>query len=265
VILYALRFDDAQTAAGDAQLREALSISLDRGTMANVLLQRQAQPAAALLPQWLSGYAFLFNVDTNLERAKEIRGILPANEAAGGEPLRLRVDAPGDLAKLLGERVAVNARQAGILVQVVSRSTAHAGPAASDPPVGAHLVAWHYSELSPRAELESILQTFDLTEATDRSASSPDPEELYVRERRALEQLKILPLVVQPEYVGLGPTVRDWMPARWGEWHLADSWLDLPEPVSAPAHTNPNSSSKPAYPAAQSSPGPGAVTHGAIQ
>ncbi len=127
VTLYGLRFDDAQSAASDVRLREALSLSLDRGTMASVLLQKQAEPAAALLPQWLSGYAFLFNVDTNLERAKELRRGLPANEAAGAEPLRLRVDPAGDLPKLLGERVAVNARQAAIFVQVIARPAPRAG------------------------------------------------------------------------------------------------------------------------------------------
>ena len=52
--------------------REALSSS-GRGSMAGVLLQKQAEAAAALLPQWLSGYAFLFTLDTNLDRAKEMR------------------------------------------------------------------------------------------------------------------------------------------------------------------------------------------------
>ncbi|MGB7625726.1 MAG: ABC transporter substrate-binding protein, partial [Candidatus Acidiferrum sp.] len=61
VTLYGLRFDETQGAASDVRLREALALSLDRGTMANVLLQKQAEPAATLLPQWLSGYAFLFN------------------------------------------------------------------------------------------------------------------------------------------------------------------------------------------------------------
>ena len=112
VTLYGLRFDELQPASADAKLREAVSLSLDRQTMANVLLQKQAEPAAALLPQWLSGYAFLFTMETNIDRAKEIRAALPANVAAGKEPLRLSVDASGDLAKLLGERVAVNARQA---------------------------------------------------------------------------------------------------------------------------------------------------------
>jgi len=38
---------------------------------------------------------------------------------------------------------------------------------------------------------------------------------------------------------GLSQKVRDWMPSRWGEWHLADVWLDLPEPSSAqPSNSN---------------------------
>lgn len=66
---------------------EALSSSLGRGTTAGVLLQKQAEPAAALLPQWLSGYAFLFTVDTNLDRAKEMRAAWVANFVAGAASL----------------------------------------------------------------------------------------------------------------------------------------------------------------------------------
>ncbi len=67
--------------------REALSSSLGRGTMAGVLLQKQAEADATLLPQWLSGYAFLSTVDTNLDRAKEIRAAWVANFADGAAPL----------------------------------------------------------------------------------------------------------------------------------------------------------------------------------
>jgi len=63
--------------------REALSSSLGRGTMAGILLQKEAEPAAALLPQWLSGYAFLFTVD----RAKEMRAAWVANFADGAASL----------------------------------------------------------------------------------------------------------------------------------------------------------------------------------
>jgi hypothetical protein len=59
-----------------ARLWEALSLSLDRGTMAGVLLPKQAEPATALLPQWLSGYAFFFTMDMNLDRPKEMKAVL---------------------------------------------------------------------------------------------------------------------------------------------------------------------------------------------
>jgi MarR-like DNA-binding transcriptional regulator SgrR of sgrS sRNA len=257
VVLYGLRFDEAQAAAVGAQLREAVSLSLDRQTMANVLLQKQAEPAAALLPQWLSGYAFLFTMETNIARAREIRAALPANAAGGREPLRLRVDAPGDLPKLLGERVAINARQAAIPVQVVSRTALHnASTTASsaDAAAGLHLFAWHYSTLSSRLELESFVSALHLGDSSEGVVSSTDPEQLYAREKRLLDERHVLPLVALPEYVGLGQNVRDWMPARWGEWHLADVWIDSPEPAQAQAG-NANAAGSPANPPAAALPG----------
>jgi peptide/nickel transport system substrate-binding protein len=245
LILYGLRFDDAQRIASDVRLREALSLSLDRESMANVLLQKQAEPVAALLPQWLSGYAFLFDMEVNLERSKELRGTLPANEATGTAPLRLRVDAAGDLAKLIGERVAVNARQAAILVQVMNRPAARSGaPTTAEPPAGVHLFAWHFSSLSPRAELDSMFAAYNLSEPSEETATGMNREQLYARERRVLGDWQVLPLVTQAESVGLGPTVHDWMPARWGEWHLADVWLDLP----GPAHTGASNAAERAAP-----------------
>ncbi|PYU39041.1 MAG: hypothetical protein DMG54_28170, partial [Acidobacteria bacterium] len=251
VTFYGLRFDDAQSAGAAAKLREAMSLSLDRQTMANVLLQKQAEPASALLPQWLSGYAFLFTMEPNIDRAKQIRATLPANMAASTEPLRLHVDVPGDLAKLLGERVAVNARQAAILVQVVNRTLSHAASSAtstwSDSASGLHLFSWHYSSLSPRVELESMVSALNLGDSSEAVVSSTDPELLYAREKKLLEDRHVLPLVALPEYIGLSQNVRDWMPARWGEWHLDDVWLDVPEPSPA----LPGNSNTPATPVAQ--------------
>jgi ABC-type transport system substrate-binding protein len=232
VTFYGLRFDEPQAIPTDPKLRESLSLALDRTTMANVLLQRQAEPSCTLLPQWLSGYAFLFHLEGNVARAKEIRAALPPNVAAGSVLLRLRVDASGDLAKLLGERVAVNARQSSIAVQIVNASAQHsagnadsASPAVQ--PAGVHLFVWRYSSLAPRAELDSLVTTMHLEKTVDTSTvTSSDPEQLYAREKRILGERQILPLIALPEFVGLGQNVRDWMPASWGEWHLADVWLD---------------------------------------
>jgi hypothetical protein len=251
VTLYGLRFNETQTAPADAKLREAVSLSLDRQTMANVLLQKQAEPAAALLPQWLSGYAFLFTMETNIDRAKQIRATLPANLATGKAPLLLSVDAPGDLPKLLGERVAVNVRQAAILVQVVSRLPLHPAvtttATSGDSVPNLHLFAWHYSALSSRVELESFVAAFTAGDAAENVVASSDPEQLYAREKKLLEDRRVLPLVALPEYVGVGPNVRDWMPARWGEWHLADVWLDVPASSPALSDTS-NSVETPVHP-----------------
>lgn len=225
--LLALRFDNAQPSAADDNLREAMDLSLDRETMANVLLQREAQPAAALLPQWLTGYAFLFGSPMNLNRAKEIRASLPANEAGTAQPLSLRVDASGDLMKLLGERVAVNARQANLAVQVSQRATASTNSSSNSisPAAGLHLIAWHYQSLSAHAELEAMVHQFQLREDAEPVAGANDTEKLYAEERRLLEQRHLLPLIVLPDYLGVGPGVRNWNPAPWGDWRLADVWL----------------------------------------
>lgn len=225
--LLALRFDNAQPTGADDNLREAIDLALDRETMANVLLQREAQPAAALLPQWLTGYAFLFGSPMNLNRAREIRASLPANEAGAAQPLSLRVDASGDLMKLLGERVAVNARQANLAVQVSQRTTASTNSSSSSisAAAGLHLIAWHYQSLSAHAELEAMERQFQLREDADPVGSAGEPEKLYAEECRLLEQRRLLPLIVLPDYVGIGSGVRNWSPAPWGDWRLADVWL----------------------------------------
>lgn len=224
--LYSLRFDDARSEAANEKLREAVSLSLDRATMAGVLLQKQAEPAAALLPQWLSGYAFLFHAEMELDRAKELRVSLPVNVAGGTSPLRLQTDTPGDLAHLLAERVAVNARQAGLSVQPL-------GKAATEP-ADVHLFAWRYSSLSPGEELSMLAKATRAEES--KEGGFTDPDRRYAWERKILEERKLMPLVALPDYAGLSPAVRDWQPSPWGEWRLADVWL---EPVSVQKNVPP--------------------------
>jgi ABC-type transport system substrate-binding protein len=227
--LVALRFEDALLAPASDQLREALWLALDRDTMANVLLQKEAQPTAALLPDWLSGYAFLFESSMNLERAKQLRGSFPSGVAGVAQPLRLYVDTPGDLYKLMGERVAVNARQANLLVQVALPGSVHAS-ALSPASGGLHLFAWHYESLSPREELEEFVKQW--IQSGDLPANAGDPEQLFLQERRLLEERRVLPLVFLPGYVGLRTNVRNWSASVWGDWRLADVWLESEEASS---------------------------------
>jgi peptide/nickel transport system substrate-binding protein len=229
VTLYALRFAEKSANDDDPNFRESLNLSLDRATMASVLLQKQAEPASALFPQWLSGYAFLFKAETNMTRANEIRATLSANPASAGVPLRLAIDAPGDLPRLLAERVVVNAREARLRLQLAGHGIngQNMGSAnAKDPGSELHLFAWRYSTLSPRREFEAFLTAILPGELATGAVSSSDPEELFSRERKVLDDRHVLPLVAVPDYAGIGQHVRNWMPARWGEWNLADVWLD---------------------------------------
>ena len=221
--LYGLRIDQTQAQAANDKLREALSLSIARATMAGVLLQKQAEPTAALLPQWLSGYAFLFRAETNIERAKELRVSLPVNVAGGSSPLRLQTDVSGDLPRLLAERVAVNARQAGISVQLFGKAPGRDSNARLADPPELHLFVWRISSLSPGEELRALAKAQHVEETKEGNLS--DPDRRYAWERRILSERKLMPLVALPDYVGLGTTVRDWPPGPWGEWRLADVWL----------------------------------------
>ena len=87
----------------DARVREALALTLDRATIHAVLLQGQGEVSGALLPQWLSGYAFLFPVTADLARARQL--------AAGARPITLGVGDPA--MRPIAERIAVNAAMRG--------------------------------------------------------------------------------------------------------------------------------------------------------
>src|SRR5258708_800035 len=75
-----------------------------------------------------------------------------------------------------------------------------------------------------------MISTLNFGDSPEAALSSTVPEQLYTREKKFLEERRVLPLLALPEYIGLSQNVRDWMPARWGEWSLADVWLDLLEP-----------------------------------
>ena len=118
-LVFSPRFDDAR-------VREALALAVDRSAIHAVLLQRQGEVSGALLPQWLSGYAFLFPAAADLGRARQL--------ASGARPITLGVSDAA--ARPIAERIALNARDAGLAVSVTPQ------PANAD--VGAGGTAHHF-------------------------------------------------------------------------------------------------------------------------
>ena len=237
--LYALKFAAPAKSQNERTLREALSLSLDRNAMARVLLQRQAEPAPSFLPQWLSGYAFLFDMESDLERAKELRASLPATVMGAAQPLRVGLDAGNDLTKLLAERVAVNARGAAIALQIATRTaTRSAGDgagSAAKPENDAQLISWRYTSLSPRDALEGLAAAWHWEIPEDGVPADADAR--YAWEKRMIEEKNLLPLVAVPDFAALDLRVRNWSPSTWGDWRLGDVWLDQSEASAAPRDT----------------------------
>jgi ABC-type transport system substrate-binding protein len=212
VELLALVFGSGH-ASGDARLREALALSIDRAAIHNVLLQRQGIVTGALLPEWLSGYAFLFPAAMDLARARQLVAEVPA----AGRTLPLAYDPADPQARILAERIALNARDAGIVLQVTTQ-----------PKPELRLARARFSTLDAAAALAELSAALGLGEVR-HPPGSQRPEALYTAERALLEGFRVVPLFHLPDAYGVGAKVRIWQKpgaGRLGGLNLADIWLE---------------------------------------
>ncbi len=196
----------------DPRLRQALALSIDRAAMHAVLLQKQGEATAALLPQWLSGYAFAFPASPDLPRARALAASLPPQ----ARTLTLSYDPALRSARPLAERVAVNARDAGLTVQV-SPQNPHADVQLTDVPI---------TSLMPDHALTAIATALSLDPpgpATDAS-----PAATYEAERKLLDNSRAIPLFHLPALYGVAGRVHVYAPpaiTRLGDWRFENVWL----------------------------------------
>lgn len=165
-------------------LRDVLSLSIDRQSIVKVLFQGRGEAAGGLQPQWGSGYAFLFPVQQDLIRARALAAAQKTGPFVLGHP------AGDPLLRQLADRIAVNARDAGITLQVK--------PGAGD------------------------LTIF-------REAAGASSFAGYEVERAAIEDRKWVPVVHVPRLFALHSRVRGWESAHDGrsaDIHLESVWLD---------------------------------------
>jgi len=186
------------------RLRDALGLSIDRSAIRNVILQRQGDASGALLPQWLTGYAFLFPADRNLTRAREL--------AANAAPLAFAWDAQSPLLRSIAERIILNAAEAGL--------TLHA--AGSEQP-DVRLILLRIPSPDAKLALQNLASMLNAPLAPETSAN---PESLYQAERVLIATRRIIPLFHLPVAYELSPNVRGWTTDACGRWQLADTWLD---------------------------------------
>ena len=194
----------------DVRVRQALALAVDRAAIHSVLLQRQGEISGALLPQWLSGYAFLFPAAADLARARTLIAGVPA----AGRTLSLGVEDPAW--QLVADRIALNARDAGLAVTTAPHASADV-----------RLVEARVTSNDPAAALAVVAATLGLSEPPHTDS----PESLYAAERAWIDSFRVVPLFHLPDVYGVHPRVRGGPGITpLGQWRMENLWLEAGRP-----------------------------------
>ncbi|UWZ85584.1 ABC transporter substrate-binding protein [Occallatibacter riparius] len=176
-------------ALANPNLRAAMAYAVDRNALANVIFQKQGKASAALLPQNISGFAFLFPAERDLNKAHELRGGITA------PLLTLQADSSGTF-QLAAQRIALNLREAGFNVQVV-------GPGTKTPDM--RLRIFRVGGADAAADLSQIA----FATGQPIQAGGADLSAAYGAERELLDRKTLIPLVHLPCAYALSSRVRD--------------------------------------------------------
>ncbi len=190
------------------EMRQAAALAVDRTALYNVIFQKQGEVTASLLPQELSGYAFLFPSDRELDRARSLRG------GASTPPMMLGASDTSATMQLAAERLALNLHEAGFNVQ--------AAPAGSRPTWAMELRRVHLEATDPGAGLDEILARF----GENGSVTSTDASSLWQEERAVLDKDTIVPLLWLPRAWAVGERVRDLRLLSDGQPDLSNASLE---------------------------------------
>jgi peptide/nickel transport system substrate-binding protein len=209
----------------DARVREALGLALNRTAISNVLLQHRGTPASGLLPQWLTGYEFMFPGGQNLDHARELRSDAAAYVVI--TPIMLAYDAADPLSKLVAERIALDAREAGIVVQPYAEPHVNSKSARSSINADAVLLRIPLPSLDPSVALASLSDDLGLfTESTPAILAAARPEDLFEVERKLLADHRVLPVAHLPQAIWLNNNVHNWQQQMTGAWQLDQLWVE---------------------------------------
>jgi ABC-type transport system substrate-binding protein len=205
VELLALLFARDVTSPDEKLLREALALSVERGSIRSVLLQGAGQPAASILPNWMSGYGFVFPTDADLPRARHAR-----EQVRAIPTWTVGYDGSDPMARLLAERIALNAKDAGLSLQPTSASAADL-----------KLVRIPLASTDPWITLASVATLAGMP--TGKEGGSV--EDLYASETALLAAGRVIPLFHLPVSYAASGALKNWALRPDGSWTLADAWL----------------------------------------
>jgi ABC-type transport system substrate-binding protein len=209
--LLALLFTRDALTPEEKSLREALAWSVERGSIRSVLLQGAGQSVAGVLPAWMSGYGFIFSTDADLARARHAR-----EQVRTIPTWTVGYDSGDAVAQLLAERVALNGRDAGLVLQPTSASTADL-----------RLVRIPLASADPWITLAGVASVVGAPGPKNEGGSV---EDLYAAEQAMLATQRIIPLFHLPLTYAASASLKNWTLRPDGSWNLADAWLGNGKP-----------------------------------
>lgn len=213
--LVALLFSREAQTPEEQLLREALALSVERSSIRGVLLQGAGQPAGSLLPNWMSGYGFVFPTEADLTRARHQR-----EQVRKVPAWTVAYDAGDSLGRLFAERVALNARDAGLMLQPTTTASADL-----------RVLRIPLASGDPWVALANLAELCGLPKAkVNGSSGGSSAEDLYAAERAMLGAQRLIPLFHLPVSYAAASTLRNWSPRSDGMWNLADAWLGSEKP-----------------------------------
>jgi ABC-type transport system substrate-binding protein len=210
VELLALVFARDAATPEEKLLRQALALSVERGSIRSVLLQGVGQPTAGILPNWMSGYGFVFPTDVDLSRARQARNQVPRIPT-----WTLGYDGTDPLARLLAERIALNAKDAGLLLQPTPATTADL-----------RLLRMPLASIDLWIALADVASLAGLPVGKKQGGA----EDLYASEAALLATERVIPLFHLPVSYASASILKDWALRPDGSWNLADAWLENEKP-----------------------------------
>ncbi len=206
----------------DPRIREALADSINRTAISNVLLQKKGSPASGLLPQWLTGYEFLFPTRQDMDRARKLR-----TDAGAVAPITLAYDASDPIMRTIAERIAVDAREATISVQPLGDLHVNSKSGRTALNADAVLLRLPLRSLDPTAALASLAEDLALPgETISAILRSGRPDELAEEERKTLSGYRVVPVVHLSQVVWTNSNVHNWRQLPNGDWALDQLWVE---------------------------------------
>ncbi|MFN7920937.1 MAG: ABC transporter substrate-binding protein [Bryobacteraceae bacterium] len=202
--LIAIAFGRGSPPVQDERVRYGIAAAIDRGPILNVILQKLGESGAGMLPQSVSGYAFLFPAARDMVRARQYLSPPPA-------ALTFGVDPNDPALRAVADRVALNVREAGGLLRVQAPGTTDLAlvrvPGENqDPPV--------------------LLETYARILQVPVQRTMPGPEGLFDAERKLLDGGWIVPLCHTSRAYGVSARLKNWNGTARPGWGLEQVWLE---------------------------------------